>query len=156
LSRLVRPDDHRPSAAYSLEPKGRKPWDYEMFRFLPRVLAASNYDATREVLLKFVDTFPLRAGGISRPDAPVDPQLAPEHNWIYDQKLLGRDLSARLASIYRHRHASGKQFYVDLEPGVENPNFENELPFAHLETPDAGYRILALFRYWNIIRYWFP
>ena len=35
-----------------------------------------------------------------------------------------------------------------------NPIF-NEQPHINVALPDAGYRILILFRYWNIIEYWF-
>ena len=34
--------------------------------------------------------------------------------------------------------------------------FEHELAYAGLRFPDAGYQLLALYRFWNIIQYWFP
>jgi C-terminal processing protease CtpA/Prc len=39
---------------------------------------------------------------------------------------------------------------------VSNPVFDHELGYAQLKFPDAGYQLLALFRFWNIIRYWSP
>ena len=37
-----------------------------------------------------------------------------------------------------------------------NPNFSNELAYPNPEFPDAGFRLLALFRFWNIVEYWSP
>jgi hypothetical protein len=34
--------------------------------------------------------------------------------------------------------------------------FSNEPSYANVKLPDAGYQLLALFRFWNIIEYWFP
>lgn len=38
---------------------------------------------------------------------------------------------------------------------VGNPLF-NEQDYAHLSQPDSGYRLLALFRLWNMLQYAFP
>jgi hypothetical protein len=136
--------------------QGRLHWDYELLRILPRVLDARDFEAARTVVLGFVDALPLPAEGAPSAKSPTDPHPAPEIAWIHDRSLLGADLSARLELIYRHRRVSGRQFYVSLVRPVKNPRFENELPYGQFKTPDAGFRILALFRYWNIIRYWFP
>ena len=69
--------------------------------------------------------------------------------------MLGRDLAELLRTIYRDR-SGGKQFYVSQVPGIGNPVFEHELAYAGLKFPDAGYQLLALYRFWNIIEYWFP
>lgn len=37
-----------------------------------------------------------------------------------------------------------------------NPNFKHENAYAEKPYPDAGFRLLALYRYWNIIQYYFP
>ena len=43
-----------------------------------------------------------------------------------------------------------------LAPGAGNPVFDHEPDYARVKFPDAGYRILALYRFWNIIEYWYP
>jgi C-terminal processing protease CtpA/Prc len=65
-------------------------------------------------------------------------------------------LSDRLQRIYVNRHASGPQYYVSLAPNVGNPLFASEVAYSFQPVPDAGYRILGLYRFWNIIEYWFP
>jgi len=39
---------------------------------------------------------------------------------------------------------------------VGNPVFHGEAPYKSLSTVDAGFRLLALARLWNIVEYWFP
>src|SRR5690606_33498964 len=39
---------------------------------------------------------------------------------------------------------------------VGNPVFKNENPYPGMQWNDTGYRLLALFRYWNMIEYFFP
>ena len=39
---------------------------------------------------------------------------------------------------------------------MKNPDFQHELGYASLKLPDAGFQLLAAFRFWNIIQYWSP
>jgi C-terminal processing protease CtpA/Prc len=45
---------------------------------------------------------------------------------------------------------------MDLVPGVKNPSITHENGYFEMTSPDAGYRLLCLFRYWNLVQYWFP
>jgi C-terminal processing protease CtpA/Prc len=75
--------------------------------------------------------------------------------WIHDTSLLGTHLKTRLELIYDSRPQLPEQYYVSLTQ-VGNPDFGNESAYPNLTDPDAGFRLLALFRHWNIIEYWFP
>ena len=41
-------------------------------------------------------------------------------------------------------------------PQVGNTACENEKPYDAMFLPDEAHRLLALFRYWNVIEYFFP
>lgn len=41
-------------------------------------------------------------------------------------------------------------------PGSSSPDFSRENGYPNLTSPDTGYRLLALFRYWNVIEYFYP
>lgn len=131
-------------------------WDYELFRVLPGVLRAADRARLRRVLLEWVDRVgvPERCGPCA--SEPADAQLLPSLAWIRDTALLGPALSHRMRQIHRNRFAGPEHFYVSQVPGVANPVFDRELPYAHQRPPDAGYRILALLRLWTIIEYSFP
>ena len=60
-----------------------------------------------------------------------------------------------LRTIYRQR-SHGKQFYISQVPNVRNPKFDHEPAYATVNFPDAGYQLLALYRFWNIVNYWYP
>lgn len=135
---------------------GKHHWDYELFRVMPGVVAAKNRAAANLAMVKWIDGL-----GVVRKSKPiakldeVDLHLRPEHHWIGDKTLLGSRLSRRLRDIYDHR-LSDKQYYVSFAPGVGNPVFEHEGAYPDLNLPDAGYQLLGLYRFWNIINYWFP
>jgi C-terminal processing protease CtpA/Prc len=69
---------------------------------------------------------------------------------------LGSELGGMLRAIHRNRPADQRQFYLSLVPGIGNPSFDHEMAYATLTLPDAGYQLLALYRLWNIVEYWFP
>ena len=83
-----------------------------------------------------------------------DLQLRPRLDWIDDGTYLGTELSTLLKAIHKQR-AVDAQFYVSRRP-AGNANFESELPFTRIQLPDSGFQLLALFRFWNAVEYWFP
>jgi C-terminal processing protease CtpA/Prc len=131
-------------------------WDFELFRVLPRVLAAANRDALHRALVQWVDSLGMPAPCNPCAEPPSDAQLLPDLDWIRDEALLGPALARRLQDIYERRVASDTQFYVSLIRGVANPQFQHELAYPYQHPLDAGYRVLSLVRLWNIIEYWFP
>ena len=135
---------------------GQRHWDYDLFRVIPAILAARDRVAANAALRDWIAG--LGPVGTCKPCATLDESdlhLRPELDWIADEALLGKDLSKSLRSIHANRLA-GKQFYVSFVPGVKNPSFDHELAYAGLKLPDAGFQILSLYRFWNIIQYWFP
>ena len=130
-------------------------WDYELFRVLPRVLNAADTAAARSAVHEWVERIgsaPACTACVTLDETGL--HLKPQVAWLTDERL-GPKLAAALRHIHHHRR-SGKQFYVSLMPNVGNPVFANEPPYAGLALPDAGYQLLALYRFWNIVEYWFP
>ena len=130
-------------------------WDYELFRVLPELLAAKGRPEASAVLAKWIDRIgdPPACDPCATP--PDSAYLLPRTAWILDRKNLGEDLSKRLERIDANRDADGEQYYVDFAGGYI-PGFSSEAAYADRPFPDAGYRLLALFRFWNMIEYWFP
>jgi hypothetical protein len=123
---------------------------------LPPVLAATGTEAAAGIIDGWLAA--LGDPPLCSPCAELgrDLHLAPENDWIHDAEALGPGLSGRLVAIHRNRPPAAAQRYVSLAPGVGNPLFTGEDAYPSVVEPDAGFRLLALFRYWNIIRYWFP
>lgn len=79
-------------------------------------------------------------------------QLA-DLSWIYNTEYLGADLSAKLVQVYNGvRKTPSRYAYRFTSGGMRG----KETPYPEMVDPPLEYRLLALFRYWNIIEYFFP
>lgn len=130
---------------------GKYNWDYELFRILPSYLAS---DTDKDRLLadwirklgKFKTTKPARY---------KDVKIVPDLEWIHSSGF--SDEVIKLLWEVRNAQRSGEHYYVSFIPQMaQNPAFRNENPYKELKETDAGYKVLALFRYWNMINYYFP
>lgn len=136
---------HHPEVAI-----GNYNWDYELFRMLPDYLKTNSTKERDEVLMNWID----KLGKVkeSKPkEISKDAYLKPDLTFLDD---LNSNLKLKLEWIYNNRH-QGKNVYV--KPGdVEQGNFSGEKSYQNLNYPDDGFRLLSLYRYWNIIQYYFP
>jgi hypothetical protein len=135
---------------------GELHWDFELFRVLPRVLQAGDRGAALRALSEWVQSVGVPERCAPCADASENTHLLPRLDWIRDEGLLGPVLARDLQAVHRNRFAGAKHFFVSHAPGVGNPVFAQELAYPSLRPPDAGYRMLALFRFWNMAEYWFP
>ena len=136
---------------------GQRHWDYELFRILPRVLAAADGVAANQAISAWIAG--LGAVAACTRCAGVDTTLqymAASLDWLADEALLGKELSQTLQAVYRNRNIASKTFYVSQAADAGNPIFENEPAYPNLKLPDSGYQLLALFRYWNMVQYFYP
>jgi len=136
---------------------GQHHWDYDLFRLLPQVLSSADQASANAAAHKWIAAL----GALNECTAcaslnETDLYMKPKLEWISDEKLLGTDLSRDLQRIHRNRPAAGNGFYVSLAPNVGNPVFDHEPAYPGIKLPDAGFQILALYRFWNIIEYWYP
>ncbi|KAA6463310.1 hypothetical protein DYQ86_08340 [Acidobacteria bacterium AB60] len=136
---------------------GKLAWDDELFRILPAIVAAQNKALAQEALVHWIDALgptPLCRRGRAAPSGDLD--LMPEIAWIHDGSLLGPDLRNRLETLYASCPGAQTQYYVSLTPTVGNARFDHEPAYPDAVFPDTGFQLLALFRWWNIIQYWYP
>jgi len=131
--------------------QGNYNWDYELFRFLPDYLKSTGEEERNQFLISWIDSLgKLEPCGSCKTTDKSSP-LQPDHGWIKKQ---GKQLQDKLFSIYENR-SQGKNFYVETGP-AGNPIFKNENAYSEMPYPDDGFRLLALYKYWNIINYFFP
>jgi C-terminal processing protease CtpA/Prc len=136
---------------------GEVHWDYELFRVVPAVLSAGDGAAARNEIQKWIGGLGPVEACTSCASLPNDKlHLPPQLEWLSDTTLLGNELSQTLRTTHRNRPARARQFYVGLAPNIGNPTFNHEPAYGNIKLPDAGYQLLALFRFWNMIEYWFP
>jgi hypothetical protein len=129
-------------------------WDYELMRILPAIIDAKNAndrDAILSTWIKQLGAFDTTA---EKEAYKGSIKLAPDLEWITTSNL-SSELSSQLIQL-RNAKRNGEHYYIGLMTGVENPDFNNEKPYPSMKYPDAGFRLLSLFRYWNVIQYYFP
>ncbi len=135
---------------------GKRHWDYDLFRILPAILNAPDRQAANTALANWIQS--LGEAPPCQQCARLDEaelHLRPDVEWIRSAETLGGDLSRQLQAAYRNR-TNGPQFYVSWVQNVRNPVFQIEPAYAGVHFPDPGFQLLALYRFWTIIEYWFP
>lgn len=132
--------------------QGKYNWDYELFRFLPSYLEVTNIENRNKLLIDWVDSIGKLEKCVDCKPTASDALFKPDMKWIADQE---ESLKQKLSYVYENRH-QGKHYYIGMASGIGNPEFKNERPYAQMTYPDDGFRLLALYRYWNMIQYFFP
>lgn len=135
---------------------GKRQWDQDLFTIMPQVLAATDQAGATTAIANWIATL-----GAVPPCSPcaslntANLEMNTNVSWISDQSTLGSVLSQELQNVWANRTPQSSQSYVSLVQGVGNPAF-NELTYAQVGSPDAGYQLLALFRFWNMVQYFYP
>jgi C-terminal processing protease CtpA/Prc len=139
---------HHPAIA-----KGDYNWDNELFRLLPRYLKCRTNAQASALLEKWVDRL-----GKPQPCRNCRPWTAlkniaskPDYGSIFTNNVFSNSLKAKLKYVLNN-HESNYNYYISL-PLV--PAFTHESSLESLY-PDAGYRLLSLYRYWNMMQYFNP
>jgi len=140
---------HHPEIA-----KGNFNWDYELFRILPAYLKVKNNAERDQFLIDWIDKFGTVATCKSCKVDTENIYIKPDHLWV-EKFNVQKALKDKIDYIFNNRNQD-KNFYVDLAPGIQNPIFENENDYKNMTYPDDGFRLLSLYRYWNIVNYFFP
>lgn len=129
-------------------------WDFELFRILPRLLNSENKKNRDEILTKWIISLGQFSEGKEPKVNKSKMKFAPDLDWI-QKSSFSNELTDLLIKV-KNAKRTNEHFYIGLQPGVGNPDFKNENAYTSMKYPDAGFRILTLFRYWNIIQYYFP
>ncbi|RXG18404.1 peptidase S41-like protein [Leeuwenhoekiella aestuarii] len=133
--------------------KGNYNWDFELFRMLPNYLKTTNKIERDQILLQWISKY----GELDKcteckktsPEAFIKPDLS----WLNADDL-NPELKNKIEYIYQNR-CQGKHFYIK-KGGAGNPDFSNENIYYSLPSDDDGFQLLALYRYWNMVHYFFP
>lgn len=142
---------------------GRFNIDYELFELLPQVARADKETRNRTLCdwidaLGAYDTAPQRYASL--PPNRLDTYQT-DLSWTHDAARLGQALSERLVNLRYADRSHGnryvtKSYYEEYDFETENAGFSGEEAYADMIEPDCGYRLMAAFRFWNMVEYFFP
>jgi len=136
--------------------QGNYNWDAALFRVMPGANNAKNNQELSNVLEKWVDS--LGVPPVCKDCTPItksaDTKMVPDYGMLFTQKVFSASLTNKLTYILNNRY-TGAGYYIDMLPNG-NPAFLHENSYSKMIYPDEGYRLLCLFRYWNMINYFYP
>lgn len=134
--------------------KGKYDWDIELLKVFPEVFQAKDEQSRDIILLEWVKSLgeikEFSKSTIKFENALLEPDLDWINNSEFSENLTEILLEVKNAKMPKTHH------YIALHRSVGNPEFMNERKYSTMHYPNTGYRLLALFRYWNIIQYYFP
>ncbi len=79
-----------------------------------------------------------------------------DHSWISKTSLLTETQKKQLKVLTDHPY-KGINYYAQPNPGNDSTVYTpNEKPYIQEKMPQAPYRLLGLFRFWNLINYYYP
>jgi hypothetical protein len=134
--------------------KGEYNWDYELFRILPKVVSSGDKVSRDVILVKWIESLGKFSAAPESDGDVSEIKFQPDLAWISNSNYSG-ELTALLLKV-KNANRPKDHYYIGLNPYVGNPDFKNENEYSSMKYPDAGFRMLTLFKYWNIIQYYFP
>jgi C-terminal processing protease CtpA/Prc len=132
---------------------GNYNWDQELFKILPIIESCDSIVTRNEMLSDWIERlgfFETEAKEIDSSKITAYPHL----DWVLEQDVLGDKLSHQLILIKLAKRPPISH-YVSFT-GAGNAVFENEISYSNSLFPPENLRLLSLFRYWNIIQYFYP
>lgn len=130
-------------------------WDYELFRITPDILASKNSNDTDKILYDWI----MKLGKVKEKaenDKNNKVMLERDLAWIKDEKYIDKNLSDLLIKISNTNISKRAKAYVSYSKDSPFSDFKNEKSYNNMKYDDSGYKLLSLFRYWNIIEYYYP
>lgn len=141
---------------------GELNWDAELFRVMPDVLSAENANETNDILLNWLEAFPVKTENDELSEKSEEWKKIQKENgkqvldttWIEDSDFFGEGLSEYLDSMSGLYISDRENSYASFgKEGVVS--FENEKMYD-VADGDMGMYLLGLFRFWNMYEYYSP
>ena len=134
--------------------QGKFDWDQQVLDQIPKVLNASNKKDLSSIYLNWIEQLGLveKCKKCKTKDSYFDKNF--DLSWTQNPKLFTTELSSRLKYIENNRF-QGEHFYASSD-SFGRIIITNEPLYKDFEYPKEEYRLLGLFKYWNIIEYFYP
>jgi carboxyl-terminal processing protease len=133
---------------------GRVDWDSVLVAAFPeaRIAGPMEYRRLIQSLLTAAGDVPDCGMSVCPSRSPDSMRINLDLRWIEDTTLVGSGVARQLARLRDNPHR-GPGRYVSF---VATAMFDADTAFSAPAYPAEGQRLLALFRFWNAARYYFP
>lgn len=139
---------HHPDVA-----KGKYDWDLELIKRIPIVLEAKNEKAWKNELDHWIDSLPPIAKNPMKKWPGLEAKVKPDYGELLNTDYFYPHTIDKIKYILENTVIPSNH-YVSVDKGIIG--FDNEQAYKDTLYPDLPYRLLALFRHWNIVNYFFP
>ncbi len=142
--------------------------DEELSGILSEILESKSSAESNRLLEKWVDGFGSFRPCPNCPNASKDQvKLKPDYGYLFKPGNFPESLAGKVSFIRDNHPAFTDQHYVTLTKGNDfglnanvivkkGPVFQNEVKYSNSPYPNLKLRLLSLYRYWNMIRYFYP
>ena len=147
---------------------GEKDWDQELLTLIPKVRQAADSEETNKILnewllslgeIKYESSQPVSEWSEAEEEDKI---MIADIDWIFDEKYLGEELSKNMQPLTEpmpevNRYRAPIDFEKGYYTGYNEPTmFSNEKLYEDMDYSDENYRLLGLFRVWNVMEYYYP
>ena len=133
--------------------QGQFDWDQEFLKTLPKVLEETDSAALSELYLSWINDLGQYESCDSCNESSDSFDKNFDLNWL-NNPLFTTELQTKLNHIRQNRAQNGNHYATAGPAG--KVEITNEPQYPDLGYPDKSHRLLALFKYWNIIEYFYP
>lgn len=140
---------------------GNVNWDYELFEIMPQILKASSGGEADSLLYSWLSGFgttwkeEVKANTLPESISSAEIAVSAETAWITDPSYLSEELRQLLSELSVTYITDRSSAYASVNQ-YGFTTFNRESAYESMDYADVGYRLLSLFRYWNIIEYYYP
>ena len=134
--------------------KGKYDWDDELFQFLPEYMNVNNTRQRDKLLLRWIEKYGELPECATCKETAADAYQKPDFSWVENGNMSAA-LKEKIKEIYQNRYQGTAHYYIKKARSKGKFEFLNEQTYS-TAFPDKNLRLLALYRYWNIIQYFFP
>lgn len=131
---------------------GKYNWDFELFNLIGKI-----YDAPPQIrdlkLCRWIKRFGSIDSNAFKKKSREIAKMEPNFSWIESSPIQPK--LRKILKWFTNISNDSTSFYVQMGE-IPISKFNNENPYSEFSFPDDGYRLLALFRYWNVIKYYYP
>ncbi len=135
---------------------GNYNWDEQLLIILPKVEQAKNKEELSKIYLDWIES--LGVVRICKSCSDVSNKEYFDKNfdlsWTQNTEMFTSELTQKLKYIENNRF-KGTNHYVKSAK-VGNIEITNEIEYKDLNYPNENYRLLSIFKFWNIIEYFSP
>ncbi|MET3026628.1 S41 family peptidase [Flavobacterium sp. UW10123] len=136
--------------------KGNFNWDEQLLTIIPKIEKATSKEAISKIYIDWIDSLgeikTCRSCKEGKPKEYFDKNF--NLSWTQNIEEFSAELSKKLKLIEDNRFQGKNQYVSTANAG--NVEIINEPQYVNFEFPNEDHRLLSLFRYWNVVEYFYP